>query len=93
MTLQLNLSPDATAILERAAMAQNMALAVFVQEVAEREAARLASSGNGTARRRTSGYGKFAHLNVSSEDVHRDRREEVEREEVAFQARLSAGSA
>jgi hypothetical protein len=39
------------------------------------------ATANGAARPRASGFGKFAHLNVSSADVHRDRREEVAREE------------
>lgn len=38
-------------------------------------------------RRQLTGFGKFAHINVTSEDVHRSRREEVERDEAKFQAR------
>ena len=38
-------------------------------------------------RRQLSGFGKFAHINVTSEDVHRSRREEVERDEAKFAAR------
>ncbi len=38
-------------------------------------------------RRQLKARGQFAHINVTSENVHRSRREEVERDEAKFQAR------
>ncbi len=94
MTLTLDLSEEITSGLEAKAARLGVPVERFAVGVLRRE---VEANGNGATaaatHRRASGFGKFAHLKISSVDVHRDRREEVEREEAAFAARTAKGAA
>jgi hypothetical protein len=86
MTLTLELAPEVEAALQSEAARLGQSLPDFA-------AAQLAEIAHTvtpqrTPRRRTSGFGKFAGLGVSSAEVAEDRRAEVEADERAFQERL-----
>jgi len=94
MTLTLDLPEEITTGLEAKAARLGVPVERFAVGVLRRE---VETGGNGAAtaipHRRASGFGKFAHLKISSADVHRDRREEVERDEAAFTSRTAKGAA
>jgi hypothetical protein len=95
MTLTLELDAREQAALEVKAArlgvpVERYALGVLRHDAEADGATANGDTVNGTARQRASGFGKFAYLNLSSADVHRDRCEEVAREEARFEARLQA---
>lgn len=86
MTLTIETSPETEARLRAKARENGEATEEYVQALVERE---LSEPSVRKPRRRVTGYGKFAHIPVRSEDVHRSRREEVALEE-AQEARRAA---
>ncbi len=90
MTLTLDLPEEITSGLEDKAAILGVPVERYAAGVLRHDVeAGGAGGANGATRRRASGFGKFAHFNISSADVHRDRQEEVERDEAAFAARTT----
>ena len=80
MTLQIELTPEEETRLRKRATALGLNVPLLVKQLIDREMPPLRE-------RKLTGRGKFAHVNISSEDVRRDRQEEIEKEEAAFRRR------
>ncbi len=89
MTLTLELTAREQAVLEAKAAQMGVPVERYAMGVLQHDV-EADDTITGTPRQRASGFGKFAHLNLSSADVRRDRCEEVAREEARFKARLQA---
>ena len=77
MTLQIELTPAQERRLKDGARELGLDIPEYVQNIIDQyEPQRKA--------RVLTGYGKFAHIGVNSEDVHKDRQEEIARDEAAF---------
>ena len=86
MTITIEVAPETEARLQEKARRAGVGLDTFLRSIVEREAD-VETPAETKRKRVLSGYGIAAHLNVSSEDVHRDRRAEVERDERLYQER------
>jgi len=82
MTLTLELPAEVERALEEKARHAGQSVSEYALHLLARES-------GATKARAESLLGKYARLRVSSEDIHRDRRKEVERDEQRYQERIA----
>lgn len=85
MTLTLELPAEVERALEEKARDSGQSVAEYALELLARETAPTPARPRANAL-----LGRYAHLRVSSEDIHREHREEVERDERRFLERSRA---
>lgn len=77
MTLTLELPVEIEQVLEKKARDSGQSLTEYALQVLARE---TAAEGAVEPKRRARSFGIAAHLGISSENIHREHREEIERD-------------
>lgn len=80
MTLQIDITEEQQECLQRRAADLGLDVPSLVKRLIDREAPQR-------KKRELTGLGKFAHIRISSDDIRKDRDEEIAKEEAAFHRR------